>query len=265
MKTDFLTKIIEAKHRQIEEARTVAPLKIVREIAEAAQSPKRSFSQSLCNKYDAINIIAEIKRASPSKGDICPNLDAVSTAKAYCAGGAVAISVLTEPQFFKGSNSDLEAVRAAVSLPILRKDFIISEYQIYESAAIGADAILLIVRCLELEQLTDYMQLAKSLGLDCLVEVYHEADVKIAIAAEAEFVGINNRNLENFDTSINNAVKMAAMLKDFQIPVAASGIEKPEDIEFNKAYGIKNFLVGESIVRSGEPEVFIKKLRGVLK
>ena len=265
MKNDFLSQILEAKQQQIQTAQTTAPLKNIRELAENRDAASSRFENSLCNKYDAINIIAEIKRASPSKGDICPNLDAASLAKEYYKGGAAAISVLTEPQFFKGSIADLEAVKEAVDLPILRKDFIISEYQIYESAAIGADAILLIVRCLEKQQLKDYMQLAKSLHLDCLVEVYDAKDVKTAIEVNAKVVGINNRNLQNFDTSITHAAVIAAMLKEFQVPVAASGIEKSEDIEFNKAYGIKNFLVGESIVRSGEPEIFIKRLRGVIR
>ncbi|MFI4910633.1 MAG: indole-3-glycerol phosphate synthase TrpC [Sedimentisphaeraceae bacterium JB056] len=264
MSSDILSKIIEAKKVQVKTAQDSMPLSKVKKIAENRIVESR-FLENFSKEYNAINIIAEIKRASPSKGDICIDLDPAKMAESYEKGGAAAISVLTEPDFFKGSIDDLKAVKAAVEIPVLRKDFIISEYQIYESAAIGADAILLIVRCLELNQLRDFMRLADSLSLDCLVEVYSEDDVKKAIDAEATFIGINNRNLKNFDTSIKHAISISSLLKGFQTPVAASGIESPVDIELNKAYGISNFLVGESIVRSGNPEQFIKQLRGTAK
>lgn len=264
MSNDFLSIIIEAKKEQIKASQKNMPLELAKELAGKRVADSR-FLDNFSKKFDAINIIAEIKRASPSKGDICLNMDAAKTAQAYERGGAAAISVLTEPQFFKGTIEDLKAVKAAVEIPVLRKDFIISEYQIYESAAIGADAILLIVRCLELQQLKDYMKLADSLGLDCLVEVYSKEDVANAIAAEVSFIGINNRNLKDFDTNIKNAMAISQMLKGYQTPVAASGIEGPDDIELNKAYGISNFLVGESIVRSGDPEKFIKTLRGEVR
>ena len=170
--------------------------------------------------------------------------------------------MLTEPQYFKGTVEDLKAVRESVEIPVLRKDFIISEYQIYESAAIGADAILLIVRCLELSQLRDFIALADSLAMDCLVEVYSKEDVAKAIAVEASLIGINNRNLRDFKTDIRNAMLLTSALKGYQVPVAASGIESPADIEINKIYGISNFLVGESIVRSGNIEGFIRELKG---
>jgi indole-3-glycerol phosphate synthase len=264
MSSDILSRIIEAKREQIKDSQQAMPFSLARRLAEERVVEQR-FLDNFPKDYSAINIIAEIKRASPSKGDICPSLDAATAAKAYEKGGAAAVSVLTEPQFFKGSIDDLKAVKANVEIPVLRKDFIISEYQVYESAAIGADAILLIVRCLEGSELKDLMQLADSLSLDCLVEVYTKEDVEAAIDAHATFIGINNRNLKNFDTDIRHAVSISSMLKGFQVPVALSGIEGPADIELNKAYGISNFLVGESIVRSGEPETFIKRLKGTIK
>jgi len=264
MSNDFLKIIIEAKKEQIKQSQKAMPFAEAKKIAESRNAEKR-FCESLSRDFDAINIIAEIKRASPSKGDISPNLDAAATAAAYERAGASAISVLTEPDYFKGTIEDLKAVKRAVGIPVLRKDFIISEYQIYESAAIEADAILLIVRCLELSQLKDYMKLADSLGLDCLVEVYSKEDVSKAIAAEATLVGINNRNLKDFNTDIRNAMKLTSALKGYQIPVAASGIEGPADIEISKVYGISNFLVGESIVRSGDVEKFIRTLKGTLR
>ncbi len=261
MSNDFLKIIIEAKKEQIKQSQKAMPLDEAKEIAKSRSAEKR-FIDGLSRDFDAINIIAEIKRASPSKGDICPDLDAATMAAAYERAGASAISVLTEPQYFKGTIEDFKAVRKSVEIPVLRKDFIISEYQIYESAAIGADAILLIVRCLELSQLKDYMKLADSVGLDCLVEVYSKEDVSKAIAAEASLIGINNRNLKDFHTDIKNAMQLTSALKGYQVPVAASGIEGPADIEINKIYGISNFLVGESIVRSGDVEGFIRRLKG---
>ncbi len=264
MTTSFLSKIIEAKESQIEKAQKEMPLKELRNIA-GQRNARARFTDNLSKSCDAINIIAEIKRASPSKGDICPQLDAGKTAVEYQRGGAAAISVLTEPQFFKGSLDDLKEVKKSAGIPVLRKDFILSEYQIYESAAAGADAILLIVKCLDLQQLKDYIQLADSLSMDCLVEVYTIEDVHNAACAQARLIGINNRNLESFDTDIKHSLTIASELRSFQIPVAASGIETPQDIEMNKTFGIHSFLVGESIVRSGDPENFIKRLRGEIR
>ncbi|MFW6080501.1 MAG: indole-3-glycerol phosphate synthase TrpC, partial [Desulfosalsimonas sp.] len=207
-----------------------------------------------------VHVIAEIKRASPSKGDIRRDLDPALLAAAYEQGGASALSVLTDNAFFKGSLDDMVAAKNSSNLPVLRKDFIISEYQVYEAAARGADAVLLIVRILSGHQLSDLMALCAELSLDALVEVHTQDDLETAIQSGAGLIGINNRNLASFETDLSTATGMAASLGPEQIAVAASGISSRKDIEKILAAGISRFLVGESLVRSNRPEALLKKL-----
>lgn len=212
-----------------------------------------------------INIIAEIKRASPSKGLICPDLNPAIYASEYEKGGAAALSVLTDQAYFKGCVDDLKKAREATALPVLRKDFLISSYQIYESAALGADAVLLIVRILEQNQLTDYLNLCRELNIDALVEIHSENDLETATLAGARLIGINNRNLSSFETNIETSIRMASLLEPDQIAVAASGIRTREDIEKTKDSGIRNFLIGESLVRAPNSREFLRSLMGNLK
>jgi indole-3-glycerol phosphate synthase len=260
MPDDFLARIMAQKGREISRAR-----KVVAEgrLAEAARQRTdfRPFFKSLSGAGAAgVNIIAEIKRASPSKGDICPDLDAARTASRYEQGGAVAVSVLTDPTYFKGHLDDLTAARAACSLPVMRKEFIISRYQVYEAAVAGADAILLIVRILNEEKLNQLYSLCREIGMDALVEIHTPADACIAAASDARLVGINNRNLATFETDMRVAMDLVSRLRADQVPVAASGVAGPEDIRENLSVGIFNFLVGESIVRSSDPVTFIVEL-----
>jgi indole-3-glycerol phosphate synthase len=206
------------------------------------------------------NIIAEIKRASPSKGPIRPDLNAADYARAYEKGGAACLSVLTEKTHFMGTDEDLIQARRATTLPVLRKDFTISSYQLYESAAMGADAVLLIVRILSRDQLQAYLSLCGELHLDALVEVHTQQDLETAIRAEAKLIGINNRNLNTFETNTETAVQMAAQLSTDQIAVAASGIKTPADIDQARKAGIHNFLIGESLVRANDPAAFLRSL-----
>jgi indole-3-glycerol phosphate synthase len=206
------------------------------------------------------NIIAEIKRASPSKGPIRPDLNAADYARAYEKGGAACLSVLTDRDHFMGTEEDLIQARMATTLPVLRKDFTISSYQIYESAAIGADAVLLIVRILSRNQLRSYLTLCGELQLDALVEVHTLQDVETALWAEAKLIGINNRNLNTFETNTETAVQVAEQLSKDQIPVAASGIKTREDISRARKAGIHNFLIGESLVRATDPAAFLYAL-----
>jgi indole-3-glycerol phosphate synthase len=259
MENDFLTKIIERKKEEIIETKTRISEKELRRKALTIQD-KRSFSQKL--KQPGINIIAEIKRASPSKGPINMDLDPIHLAKAYEKGGAAALSVLTEKHFFKGSLEDFKLARKATSLPVLRKDFIISEYQLYESAVLGADAILLIARCLSENLLNELIALSNELKMDVLVEIHTAYDLEIATRAGAELIGINNRNLQTFETDISIAMHLVSLLKDYQLPVAASGIRNREDIEKNLNFGLNNFLIGESLVKAPDPAGFILKLQG---
>jgi indole-3-glycerol phosphate synthase len=260
MQTDFLTRIIEDRKRAVAAAKNKIPENRLRDDAGRPR-PCRPFKERFIRPGPAgINIIAEIKRASPSKGVIAPDLDPVQYARACEHGGAAALSVLTEPVYFHGSAADLAAARAATGLPVLRKDFIISTYQLYESALLNADAVLLIVRILSGRQLQEYLDLCRRLQLDALVEVHSEKDVETANASGAELIGINNRNLSSFKTDIQTAVRIKALLQPQQVVIAASGIATRLDIEKNLQAGIWNFLIGESLVRSADPEMLLRTL-----
>jgi len=260
MGTDFLSQIIEYKQHQITKQNHYRSKNSLRNDAEKCLE-HRPFIKALDTDDEAIHIIAEIKRASPSKGLIQPDLIAADYAAAYERGGASAISVLTENHWFKGSIDDLADAREASILPILRKDFTISTYQIYESAVIGADAILLIVRILSKNQIKDYLDLCAELNLDALVEIHTQDDIDKMKDSNACLIGINNRNLKSFETDIGTAIELVNSLVPGQIPVAASGIATKEDIFQTKQANIRHFLIGESIVRSGDPENFIKSLK----
>lgn len=257
-KADFLSRIVEQKRKEVEAAKQRLPKKQVIRDALAAPRDRRPFMGNL--ERPGINIISEIKRASPSKGSICPDLDPAAYARQYEEGGAAALSVLTDTPWFKGSFEDFRAAREATSLPMIRKDFIISSYQIYESLLLGADAVLLIVRILSKEELRDYLSLCGELDLDALVEVHSEEEIEPANFAGAKLVGINNRNLSSFETNIENAVRMVSLLDENQIPVAESGIRGREDIKTLEKAGIRNFLIGESLVRAPDPVGFLREM-----
>jgi indole-3-glycerol phosphate synthase len=257
---DILSRIVARKKEEIETARRRTPMDRIREEA-ALRSGGRPF-------YDALkapgphgaNIIAEIKRASPSKGPLRTDLDPAGLARAYAAGGATALSVLTDRDFFQGCPQDLITARQAVSLPVLRKDFLICDYQLYESCAMGADAVLLICRILSPRQLSDLLALSRALGMDALVEIHTTQDLEMVLASDARLIGINNRNLATFDTDIATATTMAKRLSAGQIPVAASGIATLEDVQANLAKGVFNFLIGESLVRAADPTTQLASL-----
>ena len=263
MGTDFLSQIIEYKQHLITKQKHYRSENSLRNDAEKCLDHRPFISPMVTDETDdeSIHIIAEIKRASPSKGIIQPNLIAADYAAAYERGGSSAISVLTEEHWFKGSINDLTDAREASTLPILRKDFTISTYQIYESAVIGADATLLIVRILSKTQLKDYLDLCAELNLDALVEIHTQGDIDKMKGSGARLIGINNRNLKSFDTDIGTAIDLKTGLEPGQIPVAASGIQTKKDIERTRTAGINHFLIGESIVRSTHPENFIKSLK----
>jgi indole-3-glycerol phosphate synthase len=263
MSNDILERIVEAKRSEVEAGQREVPLNRLREAAEARRDFRPFFEALQMPEPSGVNIIAEVKRASPSKGVIRKDLDPAGLASAYAAGGAAALSVLTEGQFFLGSPEDLEIARGACSLPVLRKDFIFCDYQIYESAAMGADAVLLIVRILDQKRLADLIQLAATLNLSALVEIYTEADIEAAACSGARLIGINNRNLKSFETDLDHTLKLLPLLKPGQVPVAASGIRTRADIQNYQARCVFNFLIGESLVLSKRPTAFLKELRGV--
>jgi indole-3-glycerol phosphate synthase len=263
MANDILNRIVAARVEDVAAAERSAPLARLRAAAEA-RADHRPFAAALTRPGPAgVNVIAEIKRASPSKGAIRADLDPAALARAYAAGGAAALSVLTEPRFFRGSADDLRRARAACPLPVLRKDFLFCDYQIYESAAMGADAVLLIVRILDPAQLADLIATAATLGLSALVEVYTAAEAETAAAAGARLVGINNRDLSSFHTDLDRTLAVLPALAPGQTAVAASGIRGRADVLRYRGTPVFNFLVGESLVISENPAGFLKSLRGV--
>jgi indole-3-glycerol phosphate synthase len=247
----ILNQIVASKRAEVDQARRQVPLERLKaQIADEPWAARDFYSRLTTPGPGGVNIIAEVKRASPSKGLISADLDAGDCARAYEAGGAAAISVLTDTIYFKGSLADLRQARAAVQRPVLRKEFIISAYQVYESRAAGADALLLIVRILEPGRLAELLALTHELGMAALVEIHSPQDYESAHGGGARLIGINNRNLATFDTDIRTAMDLAALLQAGEIPVAASGISSRQDIEANLQRGIFNFLVGESLVRA---------------
>ena len=259
---NILQQIVEHKKHQIAEAKIRLSES---ELCGQAFShrERRPFFKSLEMPGAAgINVIAEIKRASPSKGMIRPDLDVVKYASDYERGGARALSVLTDSRYFKGSVQDLKKARKNTSLPVLRKDFIISSYQIYESLAMEADAVLLIVRILSSQQLKDYINLCTKIGMDVLVETHSKEEIEAATMAGAKLIGINNRNLSSFKTDVETSARLASFLTPDQIAVAESGIKSREDIEKLMDAGIRNFLIGESLVRAPDAIAFLRTLLG---
>jgi len=260
MAKDILSQIVDCKIAAVAKARQALSLREIRTRAAEAAPPRAFLEQFNGEGQASVKIIAEIKRASPSKGPIRPDLDPSALAGAYAAGGAAAISVLTDTPYFRGSLGDMAAAKAAVDIPVLRKDFILSEYQVYESRAHGADAILLIARILSPEQLQALYQLSKSLHMDVLLEIHTAAEIETALAVGARLIGINNRNLKSFETDTQTAMRLAERLGPGCIPVAASGISTRTDIEANLAAGIRSFLIGESLVRAADPTRLLQEL-----
>lgn len=263
MKTDFLTKILEKKKEEVEEARKALAEVLLMEEARKPRD-RRSLIERLSKPGPrGANIIAEIKKASPSRGLIRSDLDPQSYAQSYEKGGAAAISVLTDPTFFHGSPQDLQLARSSVGLPLLRKDFVISAYQVYQSAVMGADAVLLIVRALSRQMLQELLDLCRELRLDALVEVHSEEELEEATAAGARLIGINNRDLSSFQTDIETSVRISRLLVPGQVAVAESGIHERRQIERLLEGGIHNFLIGESLVRAPDPVRFLHGLLGI--
>lgn len=224
------------------------------------QEPRRGFEKILRQTRRAI--IAEVKKASPSKGVIRADFDPLAIAQGYAANGAAAISVLTEERFFQGSLRYLEAIRGEVTVPLLRKDFLFDPYQLVEARAYGADAALLIVAMLEQEQLTDLMQRAREVGLDVLVEVHDRAELDRAQLAGATLIGINNRDLRTFHTTLDTTEQLARGLDSRAVVVSESGIETLADIERLERSGVHCFLIGESLMRHADPGQRLAELLG---
>ena len=240
---------------ELPDRRRRVPLSAMRRLASEAVEP-RDFSSAICDSDGVVALIAEVKRASPSKGDLVAGeqFDPAVYARDYQAGGAHAISVLTDERFFRGHLSYVSLVKAAVGLPVLRKDFIIDEYQIHEARAAGADAVLLIVAALDDSMLADFSQCAQSLGLATLVEVHDEVESVRALKCGAEIIGINNRDLKTFTVDLETTGRCARVLinnvRHLKCIVSESGISTPEDVQLVGNFGAGAVLVGESLIIS---------------
>lgn len=254
-----MAKIVEARHARVRQAEARVPLAEVKRLA-AARLSVGDFRTFNPRPKTEVGVIAEIKRASPSKGVIAADVDVAEIARAYEAGGAAAISVLTEPDFFRGTDEDLRTARAAVSVPVLRKDFVVTEYQIHEAAALGADLLLLIVRLLEPRQLADYVALTRALGMEPLVEIFEQTELASLYRSDAKLVGINNRDLSTFETDKNRAILLAERLHTSQTAIVASAMQSAADVRFYTDRGVNHFLIGESLMRSENPAAALKTL-----
>jgi len=240
-----LDEIIAKKKEEVEQRKKILPLAQLKKRIAQQKSPL-DFTFAL--KGEPMRLIAEVKQASPSRGVLCPNFNPTELATTYAQVGANAISVLTEVNYFKGSIDHLAAIREVIKLPLLRKDFIFDSYQVYESRAYGADALLLIVAILSQEQLKELLLLSHSLGLKCLVEVHNETDVERALLSEAEIIGINNRDLNTFTVDINTTGQLRPLIPRQKIVVAESGIKSRKDIEKLKGWSVNAVLIGEALV-----------------
>ena len=244
---NILQKIVENTRDNLKVKKTNLSLEEIKSSLAELSLPKSNFKSSISNKNEAI--IAEIKKASPSAGVIAEDFNPASKAKDYEAFGASALSILTEEDFFLGSNEYLRAVKKITSLPILRKDFIIDEYQIYESKLIGADCILLIASILSDQQLEEFVAIAKTLELDYLIEVHDENELKRAELFEDALIGVNNRNLKTFEVDLDNSVRLRNLFIKNNVFIAESGIKSKKDVDYLKSNNIKVFLIGESLMK----------------
>ena len=246
---DILARIVSRKHEELRESTTTLPE--LRRLAEARTNHRNFAAALLSQTTQSPAIIAEIKKASPSKGILLQNFHPADLALQYQQGGAVALSVLTDHDFFQGSLQHLQTARAACHLPVLRKDFTISPHQIYEAAAAGADAILLIVAILSESELRTFRELAQSLGMAALVEAHDAAEIDTAVRSGAEIIGINNRDLRTFHVSLDTSIRLAPAIPAHITKVSESGIFHAADIRRLQTAGFNAFLVGEHLIKSG--------------
>ncbi len=257
MPAAILDKIVSEKRQEVEQKKQDLPLPALKERITRRKTPL-DFASALSG--DGIKLIAEVKKASPSKGVLCRDFKPVALAGTYAQNGAAAISVLTEVNHFQGSLEYLAAIREEVNIPLLRKDFIFDEYQIYESAAFGADALLLITAILGQQQLEELILLSQSLGMDCLVEVHNEKELERALQSDAEVIGINNRDLNTFSVDIDTTRRLCALIPEEKIVASESGIKNRNDILKLKKWGVNAILVGESLVTSVNITAKMKEL-----
>ncbi|WP_370517939.1 indole-3-glycerol phosphate synthase TrpC [Saccharibacter sp. 17.LH.SD] len=261
---DVLERICARTRLDVEQRMQVMPLKDIAAKAREVTIPTRGFGQALqhITADRRVGLIAEVKKASPSAGIIRPDYDPAGIAKSYQTAGASCISVLTEGSCFHGSTDDLEAVRAACSLPILRKDFILHPWQVHESRIVGADCILLIMAALEENQAAELIALARGYGMDVLLEVHNEEELNRALAYESFLIGINNRDLKTLKTDLQTTVDLAPSVPPDRLVISESGIRVPADLEKVGEAGCSAVLVGESLLKEPDPGLAARRLLG---
>lgn len=265
----ILDQIIQTKRQEVIERKEKAPLSLLKERIAELGRPRNFFDAVTKKRHQTVNLIAEVKKASPSAGVIREDFDPVAIAQAYAAGGADALSVLTDEQYFQGRLQYLHEIRDKVKLPVLRKDFIIDPYQVYESRAAGADAILLIAECLETSEMIDLQILATEMALTCLIEV-HDIDNLMRVRDHVigfphksySLLGINNRDLRTFKTDLGTTLRMAELVEDRGVLVSESGIHTPADIRKLAEAGVRAVLVGESLMRQDDISAAVRALMG---
>ena len=254
---DILRKIVAVKHEEVAAAKHALPLSAVRSTAEAAvrNHPARGFTEAIVSRAVAGRpaVIAEIKKASPSKGVLRTEFHPAEIAADYAAHGAACLSVLTDRQFFQGAPEFLQSARAACALPVLRKDFLVDPYQVFEARAMGADAILLIAAVLDLAAMREFEAIAQELGMAVLVEVHDANELELALELKTPLVGINNRNLRTFEVSLQTTLDLLARMPAGRTVVTESGILVPADVGLMRRNGVQAFLVGEAFMRAAHP------------
>lgn len=261
-KIDFLSAILKKRRQRIVRLRSAIDIKSLREAAHKTrkESAPHRLRATLMGG-ESMNVIAEFKRSSPSKGMIREQAAPKEIAKQYVAGGACAISVLTEEDYFRGSLNDLREVRAAVGVPVLRKDFVVDEIQIYEAAEAGADAVLLIVRALDDDELLRFRRIIEDdLGMDALVEVHDEAEMRHAAACSATLIGVNNRNLDTFEVTLETSLKLFDHAPRGATLISESGLSTADDLSRLAARGYRGFLIGETLMRADDPRRALEEL-----
>lgn len=262
---NVLDRIVRAKRSELERTQARLPSRVLETLVTPVDRPHR-FADAL-RHGEAPRIVAEVKRASPSAGlirgrGLADDWDPIELAKAYQRGGASCLSVLTDIQFFWGHPDALAACAEATGLPALRKDFIVDPYQVWESRWLGADAVLLIARILERQTLLECARRARALGMDALVEIHHERELDVALAAEGAIIGVNHRDLDTLQIDLDLSVKLRARIPSDRIAIAESGVSDPAQIERSMGHGYRCFLVGEHLARQPNPESALRLLRG---
>jgi indole-3-glycerol phosphate synthase len=252
-----LDRIVDARRTEVARRQKIVPETVLR-IAVKKSEPVRDFAGALSR--DSINVIAELKKASPSAGLLRADFDAVSLARGYERGGAAALSVLTEEAFFQGALAYMRDARAATAVPVLRKDFILEPWQVWEARAANADSFLLIVAALRQSELEPLLDLGRELGMEALVEVHAIAELERALAAGARIVGVNNRNLHTLEVRLETSFELIQAIPDDCIAVSESGLRSTEDLARLRAAGFDGFLIGESLMRAADPGAALRQL-----